>query len=185
VKRVERTTGIARGRGPLTRTLGIAVLGLSALLAGVAQASTVLLGDTTLVTGSETSVYSFEAPGPGTLSIQLTNLDWPQALSSLSFLAATPNHVLSSWSDPGTMFTQSIQLAAGGRYFADVMATAGGPLDLGAYSLCMTFTPTGSTVPLPSSGLLLLGGLAGILALMRRRRTGGAPAVPLPAHSTA
>jgi hypothetical protein len=184
VKPIDGITRAARGPGSLTRTLGVAVLGLCALLASVAQASTVLLGDTTLVSGSETAVFSFDVPGPGTVSIQLTNLDWPQALSSLSFMATTPNQVLTSWSDPGMMFSQSINVAGGGKYFADVMATAGGPLDLGAYSLSLTFTPAGAPVLLPSSGVLLLGGLAGILGLKRRLRTRGASATLMPPHPT-
>lgn len=167
---IDGTTMAARGRGALARALGMAVLLLYALLATVAQASTVLVSDTTLVTGSDSTVFSFEAPGPGTVSIQLTNLDWPQALSSLSVMASTSNHVLTSWSDPSSVPSGSVffQVVGGGRYSTDVMATAGGPLDLGAYSYSIYFTPAGSPVPLPSSGVLLVGGLC-IIALMRRR----------------
>jgi len=138
------------------------------------QASTVLVSDTTLVTGSESQVFSFNAPGPGTVSVQLTNLDWPQALSSLSFVATTANNVLSSWSNsasaPGPQ-DLTFQIRGPGTYFADVMATAGGPLDLGLYSLSLSFTPAGSAVvPVPSSGGLLLVGSAALIGLLRWAR---------------
>lgn len=180
VKPIHRGTRAVCVRGPLTRTLGLAALLLCALMATLAQASTVLLADTTLVTGSESAVFSFNAPGPGTVSVQLTNLAWPQALSSLSFTATTANQVLTSWSD-ASLSTQSASflVAAGGTYFADIMAVAGGPLDLGVYSFSLGFTPA-APVPLPSSGALLLGGVAGILGLILWwRRTPTAAAVPV------
>lgn len=179
-------TGALRSRGLLTRVTGLAMLLLGMLAATLAQAS-VLVADTTLVSGSETAVFSFDAPGPGTVSVQLTNLNWPQALSSLSFLATNANQVLSSWSEPaGSSAAQSLsfQLAAGGTYFADVTATAGGVLDLGAYSFALNFTPAAPPVPLPSSGALLLGvaAAAAVAAVLHQRlQTRDPPAVSLPA----
>jgi hypothetical protein len=180
VKPNERTRRAAGDQGALTRLVVLAALLLYALMASVAQASTVLLADTTLVSGSESAVFSFNAPGPGTVSVQLTNLDWPQALSSLSFMSTTANQVLSPWSAASS---SSFQVAGSGTYFADVMAVAGGSLDLGAYSLSLTFTPAFAPVPLPSSGALLLAGVAGIIVLIRRLRgTPGASAVAVPPH---
>lgn len=179
MKLMRRKTSTVRGPGSLTR-LGYVVLLLYAVAATVAQAS-VLVADTTLVTGSQSATFSFQAPGPGTVSVQLTNLDWPQALSSLSFMAATPSSVLTSGSLSSSTQSFAFQVAAGGNYFTDVSAVAGGPLDLGAYSFYLTFTPA-APVPLPSSGVLLLGGVAGLLALLRlRRSTPGSRAVPLAA----
>ena len=65
----------------------------------------------------------------------------------------------------------SFMVPTAGTYFADVMATAGGPLDLGVYSLSISFSP--SAVPLPPSGRLLLGALllgVGLLFVQQRRR---------------
>ena len=155
---------------------GLAVLLLYTVAATVAEASNVLVADTTLVTGNQSATFSFQAPGPGTVSVQLTDLDWPQALSSLSFMAATPSSVLASGSS-SSMQSFAFQVAAGGKYFADVMAVAGGSLDLGAYSFNLSFTPAGSPVPLPSSGLLLLGGVAALIGLLRLRRSMGGPQV--------
>lgn len=142
----------------------VSALLLCILYATVVRAETVLLSDTTLVSGNESAVFSFNAPGPGTVSVQLTNLDWPQALSSLSFVASTAKDVLASWSDPPSQPDLgpqglSFQVAGRGTYFADVMASAGGPLDLGVYSFALTFAPAGAPVPLPAGGWLLLAGI--------------------------
>lgn len=139
---------------------------LTLVVAPVTRAETVLLSDTTLITGSESSVFSFQAPGPGTLIVQLTDVKWPQTLSSLSFMATNGSHVLESWSDPGSQLDANLTFQiTGGRYFADVMAAAGGPLDLGVYSLSIDFKSANSPVPLPASGWLLLAGVLAFAAL--------------------
>jgi hypothetical protein len=146
-----------------------------------AYADNQVLADTTLVSGSASNVFTFQASGPGVATVELTNIAWPQTLSSLSFLAASPSEVLSSWSDPPvagtTTQTLSFLVPSGGTYFADVTATAGGALDLGVYSLSISFTP--NAVPLPASGRLLLGALllgAGLLFVQRRIQTSTAAA---------
>jgi hypothetical protein len=158
----------------VTQTIVAAAGLLLGLGANIARADAVLLNDTTLVSGSESAVFAFQAPGPGTVTVELTNVDWPQPLSSLSFMAGSANHVMSSWSesDPGSPGSANLtfQVAAGGRYFADVIAQAGGSLDLGVYSMCIKFTPPTSAVPLPASGGLLLIGIATMLALRRTLR---------------
>jgi hypothetical protein len=52
-------------------------------------------------------------------------------------------------------------------YFADIVATAGGPLDLGVYSLSIKFVSATTPVPLPSAAWLLLAGLGALLAWWR------------------
>jgi len=157
------------------RSLAVpAALLLCTMAVSAARADMVLLGDTTLVTGQRASVYSFKAPAAGTVTVQLTNLAWPEALSSLSFMATDGSQVLSSWSAPSSPAgpstqTMMFQVSGSGAYFADVMATAGGPLDLGLYSLSLNFAPAGS-VPLPSSGGLLAVALVLLLGLLWGRR---------------
>jgi hypothetical protein len=182
--RASNTTAIRRARARLRMATPAALL-LCVMCATAARASEVLLSDTTLVTGSETGVFSFDTPGAGTVSVQLTNLDWPQALSSLSFVATTASHVLSSWSDPGSAgsHTLSFQVTGSGAFFADVTAVAGGPLDLGVYSFSLEFTPAIGPVPLPASGWLLLGGMLALIGL--RRLTLESPGGTSPLRTTA
>jgi len=168
----------------LRRRVALRMAGLGGLLLCVicttsARAEMVLVSDTTLVIGTQSQVFSFIAPGPGTVSVQLANLNWPQPLSTLSFMAGSANQVLASWSDPSSQPTPSsktlyFQVAQGGTYFADVAATAGGPLDLGVYSLSVQWANPPSPVPLPASDWLLAAGivvLIGLLPERRRRRT--------------
>jgi len=158
---------------PLAKTSGALWLLFSIILATAARAEAVLISDTSLVSGTQSSVFSFQTSGPGTVSVQLTNLGWPQALSSLSFVATTANRVLASWSDPSSQSgptSLTFQVSSPGSYFADVMATAGGPLDLGLYSLLVKFCPVASPVPLPPSGWLLLLGLLLLIRFFWRHR---------------
>ena len=160
------------------RCAALVAAALLGLLTSVnASAGGVLLADSTLVSGTSSDIFSFQAPGPGTVTVNLTNLAWPQPLTSLDFMATTPSAVLSSWSDSGATGsvsqTQYFQVSTAGTYFADITATAGGALDLGVYSFSLTFTPAGSPVPLPASGWLMTSAvLLGmwLLATTHRRR---------------
>jgi hypothetical protein len=157
-------------------TISALALAVAALHSISAYAGSQVLADTTLVSGSSSEVFSFQASGPGMATVELTNVAWPQNLSSLSFLATAPGEILGQWSNPPasggtTTQTMSFMVPTAGTYFADVMATAGGPLDLGVYSLSISFSP--SAVPLPPSGRLLLGALllgVGLLFVQQRRR---------------
>lgn len=158
-----QTTQITAIRRP---RLPVKFAALTAMLLGVlrlsdAAADMLMVSDTSLVSGSQSSVYSISAPGPGTVTVELSNLAWPDPLSSLSFTATTATKVISQWSDPGVL-SESFDVT-GGSYFAHISATAQGPLDLGLYSLSLKFIPAGAPVPLPPAGWLLA---AGILALM-------------------
>jgi hypothetical protein len=159
---------------------GMSALALIGIISLPARADMFLLGDTTMVTGTESATFSFTTPGAGTVTAQLTNLNWPQVLSSLSFMASSPSQVLASWSDPtqpgtGTQTqTLTFQVAHPGTYFANVTAQAGGPLDIGVYSFSLHFSNGASPVPLPASGWLLAAAvivLLGMLRSWRGRRT--------------
>ena len=75
--------------------------------------------------------------------------------------------MLASWNSTGVTSDTATFNVAAGSYFANIMATASGAMDMGLYSIRMTFTPA---VPLPSSGWLLLTGMFVLAGLARAVR---------------
>lgn len=147
--------------------LGLAACLLGAVAARPAAASEVLYDNSGFLKGQQSFVQSFNITGPGTLTVSLTNVDWPQQLSSL-------NMVLSSGS--GSLLgpemgagTDSFHIDSG-LVFAQWFGTAQGPLDTGVYSLKVLFVPNALPVPLPASIGLLLSGL--VLLIWQRRGQG-------------
>jgi hypothetical protein len=153
------------------RSVGwLSTLGLVCLVSSpLTRADTMLLATTDLVSGSSAATFSFNAPGNGTVSAQIASVPWPVPLSQLSFDASTATNTLASWSGPATTTPQveSFQVGAG-TYYAHVAATAAGSLDIGLYSLLLTFTP--SAVPLPAAGGLLAIGCLVLFGLLRTMR---------------
>jgi hypothetical protein len=151
--------------------LAAAVLLLGIANAPSVRADMVLLGQTAMVFGTQSFVMPFVAPSDGTIKVQLTNLAWPERLSNLSFAATTATSVLSSMAD-SSVDTLSFQLGGPGTYYAHVTGTAQGALQVGLYSLRVTFQPSNAppAVGLPGSAGLLLAGLAGMLGLLTARR---------------
>jgi hypothetical protein len=153
----------------------------SLLLAPGARADTLLLAQTTLISGSESTVDSFTVMSPGTVTVALQNDAWPQqdSLSGLSFMASSGTQVLSSWSTL-TSDTESFAVTPG-TYFAHITGTATGPMDLGLFSLSVSFAPNAPPIPLPASlwmlllGLLVVGVVAWRFAATQADRE---PAVP-------
>jgi len=147
-------------RGMMRASVPLALLSLAA---APVDADTLLVAQTNLVAGSSTTVDSFNVPSAGTVTVQLANLPWPESLSSLSFVANSATQVVSDWSTTGS---SSESFAVGpGTYFAHITGNAAGALDLGLYSLEITFQPSGGVVPLPASGWLLGFALLGILSV--------------------
>ena len=159
-------------RGALLASL--AFIGLSQ--APHALADTMLLSDTTLVRGTSSAVFSFDAPTAGMVTATLSNLPWPDSLKTLDFAATTSSDVVSSWSalDSSNQTHTESFLVGPGTYFAHVMATATGDLNLGLYSLNLTFSP----VPLPASDWMLLAGVLVLFGLTRVMGLLGRFAVP-------
>jgi hypothetical protein len=145
------------------RWLPFTAAGLALGLAGPQLAhadsvpAAVLLQQSTLVINQQSNVYAFTAPGPGTLTIDLTDVPWLAQLSSLSFSVDSSQSVLGTMSGAGQL---TVTLSQAGTYYADVTGQAGGPLDLGVYSLQVGFQPQVAPVPLPGAILLTLCGLA-------------------------
>ena len=139
----------------------LALLGLSQ--APRAHADTMLVSDINAVWGTESAVFSFDAPTAGTVTAKLWDIGWTSPLSALTFSATTATGVLSSWS-AATQQTQSFQVGPG-TYFAHIMAAATGQLNSGAYALSLSFSP--SVVPLPASDWMLVTGVLVLFGLTR------------------
>jgi hypothetical protein len=148
-------------------------LAICALPTTRAKADTVLYDSSGFLQGTQSFAQTFNLSAPGTLTVTLSNVAWPQQLANLNFLLSSANGIIGSEMSAGTF---SFDIAAGGNVFAQWFGTAQGPLNTGVYSLKIDFQPLGgggTPVPLPTSGLLLLSGLA-LLLWKRRTRTGAA-----------
>jgi hypothetical protein len=163
-----RLPGAARFKVGLLAPLALACL----WAAPYARAESILLAQTTLVNGSESSVDSFTAPVAGTVTVSLKSLKWPTALSTLSFSATSATQVLASWSGSGLSSDVATFDVGAGTYFAHIMATAAGAMGLGLYSLLISFNPSTPTVPLPSSEWMLLTGMFVLGGIARFARPG-------------
>ncbi len=132
-----------------------------------AWADSLLLAQSTMVVGTESTTDTFTAPTAGTVTVTLNSFGWASPLSALSFSASSATQVLASWNSTGVTSDTATFNVGAGSYFANIMATASGAMDMGLYSLRMTFAPA---VPLPSSGWLLLTGMFVLAGLARTVR---------------
>jgi hypothetical protein len=135
-----------------------------------ARAGEVLYDGVGFMQGTQSFTDSFNLPSPGTLTVTLANVAWPEQLASLSFLLTTPSGAVGPEMGPGT----STFNVTAGNVSAQWFGTAQGALNTGVYSMEIQFQPTtggsGSPVPLPTSIALFLSGL-GLLIWQRRTRT--------------
>jgi hypothetical protein len=161
-------TGMASRLGWAAKiTLAVLLVAMGFGASPKAQADQLLKASTTLVYGSSADTFSFSTPGAGTVTAEVSSLPWPVPLSALSFVATTSSETLSSWSTTSPMASPQIEtfdVAGAGTYFAHVMATAGGTLDMGLYSVMLTFSSS-AAVPLPAAIELFLLGVFVLLAL--------------------
>ncbi len=177
------TKNLKARMGLAVRMAAVMTIGALALAhSPAAKADELLLkAATTMVYGSAADTYSMTAPSAGTITAQVSSVPWPTPLSALSFNLSDSSSLI----NPQIMSTaQSIHAAdttsqqfetyqvGAGTYFAHVLATAGGSLNLGLYSVMFTFTP--SAVPLPATAGMLLIGLMVFFALRRTLRQGAA-----------
>lgn len=163
-----------------------AVLALAALLPGVSRAEYVqaqtpfsqgapaahfaqggfsgsLFGRPTVAWGTSLRVDSLSLSSPGTLSIRLSDLNFPQPLESLSLLVTDLNGLLQRLDGPGSLL---IDLGGAAQLFVAVFARTEDRFTPGLYAVTTQFSP----VPLPAAVWLLLSGLGGLAAVVRRRK---------------
>jgi hypothetical protein len=154
--------------------LALTILGLARVQS--ASAAQTLYDGSGFLTGQQSFVQAFSVSGPGTLTVTLTNVAWPQELASLNLVMGTSSGLLGPEMSAGT---ETFNIGAGGTIFAQWFGQAQGPLDVGVYSMKISFQSADVTaVPLPGSLILLLSGLA---LLVWHRRHGHSLPVPIPA----
>lgn len=138
-----------------------------AALTGVqpAAAAEVLYDNAGFVQGQQSFVQSFNITGPGTLTVTMSNIAWPQPLANLDVMLGTSSGLLGPEMGVGS---ETFNVNSG-VIFAQWFGTAQGPLQLGVYSLQVLFQPSPTAVPLPASFVVLASGLL-LLAWLRRRR---------------
>ena len=138
-------------------------LSASQLSGGSSQGS--LFGRPVVVWGTSLSVDSLWLPGAGTLSIKLSDLNFPQSLDALSLLVTDLDGLAQRLDGAGNL---SLELTGPARLFVAVYARSEARFMPGLFALTSSFAP--SAVPLPASAWLLLSALGGLGALRRRRR---------------
>jgi len=148
------------------------VAGLCGFAAGAAKADTVLYDNSGFLQGQQSFSQSFDITQPGTLTVTLSNVSWPEKLSSLDFVLSTAGGLVGPEMGEGT---EEFQVTSG-RIYAQWFGKAQGPLNLGVYGMKIAFTPSVGAVPLPTSIGLFFSGLA--LLVWQRRSTRGSNAAP-------
>ncbi len=163
-----------------------ATLALSLIASQRSEASEVLYNGAGFMQGTQSFTDSFTLASPGTLTVTLGNVGWPQPLASLDLLVSSPTGVLGPELDATSSPVTSTFNVAAGNVVAQWFGTAQGPLNAGVYSLEIQYQAetSGNPVPLPTSIGLLLSGLA-LLAWQRRAKIGdsnpalGSPDAPM------
>jgi hypothetical protein len=145
----------------------IALVFSALIFAGMAQqaaADQVLYDGVGFFVGQQSFEDSFSITAPGTLTITLSDMQWPDPLANLNLTLSTPKGMLGPTMGAGT---ETFDVTSGNVY-AQWFGTAQGALEAGAYGLKISYAAA-TPVPLPTSAALLLSGLA-LLIWQRRAR---------------
>jgi hypothetical protein len=169
-----------------TRTIPI-LLGALALLAALpaAEASTVdsmevftasasngpdvMINNSEFVDGNSAKTMMLVLPTAGELTLNFTDMDFTGALDAFEFGLSNTSSPMSGMIDGDSM---TIDFTKATTFYLDIFARGGLHTGFGLYDIWALFDPKSQPqpVPLPTSGISLAGGLAGLLWMFRRRR---------------
>jgi hypothetical protein len=153
----------------IRRLLPVSILLLAAwvLPAGAVRADTLMYDGISVISGSQSSVQSFNVAAPGILTMTLSSIPWLDTVADLTGFLSTASGQVGTTIGAGT---ESFNVGAG-TYYAHWFGDAQGAYNLGVVGLKISFQPSVVTpVPLPVSFVLLLSGL-GLLFGWQRRAT--------------
>lgn len=121
------------------------------------------INSTRLVWGTSLSVDALSLGSAGRLSVRLADIEWPEALQSMSLLVTDLDGLWQKLEGPGAL---TIDLSGPAKLFVAVFARSDGKNSPGLYQLRADFSP----VPLPAALWLLLSGVGGLAAFRRKTR---------------
>jgi hypothetical protein len=157
------------------RTIAMLSVALACGSIGVtsAKASQVIYDGVGFLQGTQSFSDSFTLSSPGTLTVTLGNVGWPQPLSSLSLLVSSSSGLLGQALNASTVTsaTETFNVTSGNISTSWFGSAQSGGLNAGVYSVDIQFQAT-PTVPLPTSIGLFLSGLV-LLIWQRRVKRGG------------
>ena len=122
------------------------------------------LNNTQLVWGTNLSVNALSLPSAGTVTVDLKDMGWPDALQSLTVLVTDLNGIWQRLDGPGSLL---VDVTGPTQLFAAAFARSGNG-SFGLYNLHAMFNAT-APVPLPAAVWLLVSGLGGLAAVRRKR----------------
>ncbi len=94
--------------------------------------------DAPLISGTQSYVYSINAPSAGSFSVQMRDLNFLAALSELGIAVATSTGLVGKLEGAGEM---DFDISGPGNYYAIVFGKSAGRLDVGQLWFSLAFSP--------------------------------------------
>jgi hypothetical protein len=156
-------------------TPGVVAALMLGCLSVSAHAETVtqkLFESTTLITGGvRMDLTELDLATPGTLLIELKDLQWPTMLDTLSFSLTDANHILQTFTASKTVAknTWTFDVNAAGTFYGSIFAKPSTTSKAGMYYANISYQSV-APVPLPAAAWFLISGIAGLAALKPKQK---------------